>query len=71
MLTPDDDDGPVTVYLTDGNELQFDRVFHTRSGMVQCYDVHKLSGNRVTKGNRAKSFPRERIEEIEYTGFGE
>lgn len=66
-----EDDGPVTVYLSDGNRLTYDRVRHNQSGMVTFYDVERVGGNRIQKGERADTFPRERIEKIEYDGFGD
>lgn len=75
MLNPNPEkDGPVTVHLTNGDVLNYDRVFHTRSGMVQLYDVVRTdrehAGDLTRKGSRAISIPTHQIEAIEYTNFG-
>lgn len=67
-------DGPVEVHLVTETVLEFDRLAHTRSGMVELYDVettvNEHAGNRHEKGNRAITIPRERISRIEYTDYG-
>lgn len=65
-----EDDGPVKVYLTDGNVLQYDRIRHNQSGMITLYDVERTDLNGIRKGDRARAVPVRRIEHVEWEGFG-
>jgi hypothetical protein len=74
-LHPESDrDGPVTVYMNDGDMLQYDRVFHERSGMVTLYNVDRTerenAGDTVRKGDSARTIPSGSIDHIEWDNYG-
>lgn len=72
VLNPNSqDDGPVKVWLDNGDVLTFDRWRHTQSGMVEFYDVEHAGENRIRKGERAKAYPVSMIEEMNYIGYGD
>lgn len=72
VLYPENEkDGPVDVTFTDGTTERWDRIHHNQSGMITLYNVNDHQDSNFTgKGNKAKTVNREKIEEIDWTGFG-